>query len=112
MDMIGEEAIAFGRDVGRNTEGRRNHVDSYKYKADDGTERMRIRMHLKGTKGKIRVWAEVMQGSKDDEFVYLIVQHMGNGRVMTITDRRDELEANIGTNSGDDSIARFFNLKK
>ncbi len=59
MEIIGEEARAFGRDVGRNTEGRRNHVDSYKYKAEDGKERMRIRMNIKGTKGQVRVWAEV-----------------------------------------------------
>lgn len=57
--MVGENAKAFGRDVGRNTEGRRNHVDSYKYKADDGSNRLRVRFNIKGDKAQIRVWAEV-----------------------------------------------------
>jgi hypothetical protein len=112
MEMVGDEARAFGRDVGRNTEGRRNHVDSYKYKAEDGKERLRIRMNIKGTAGQVRIWAEVQEGSKDDEFVYLILQNVSNGRVLTLVDRRDEIEAGLGTNAGDDSIAKFFSLKK
>lgn len=57
--MVGHSAKAFGRDVGRNTEGRRNHIDSYQYKSEDGSNRMRIRFNIKGSKGQIRVWAEV-----------------------------------------------------
>lgn len=56
--MTGENMKAFGKDVGRN-EGRRNHIDSYKYKAEDGSNRMRVRFNVKGDKGKVVVWAEV-----------------------------------------------------
>ena len=59
LAIVGDDQRAFGRDVGRNTEGPRNHVDSFKYKADDGTDRLRIRMNIKGGTGKVRVWAEV-----------------------------------------------------
>ena len=59
MVMTGPHMKAFGRDVGRNTEGRRNHVDSYKYTGDDGSKRTRVRFNIKGDKGKVIVWAEV-----------------------------------------------------
>lgn len=61
LETVGDGAVAFGRDTGRNTEGRRNHIDSYKYKAEDGTNRLRIRMNIKGSRGQVRVWAEVIQ---------------------------------------------------
>lgn len=48
---------------------------------------------------------------KQNEFVYLIIQNVRNGRVTTIVDRRDELEANIGE-SEESSISRFFFNKK
>lgn len=59
MRMAGDSMKAFGRDVGRTTEGRRNHIDSYTYKADDGSSRTRVRFNIKGDKGKVVVWAEV-----------------------------------------------------
>jgi hypothetical protein len=58
MVMAGDNMKAFGRDVGRN-EGRRNHVDSYSYTAEDGSKRTRVRFNVKGDKGKVIVWAEV-----------------------------------------------------
>ncbi len=42
LAVTGESPTAYGRDVGRN-EGRRNHVDSRQYKAEDGSSRTRIR---------------------------------------------------------------------
>ena len=59
LRVVGENMKAFGRDVGRATEGRRNHVDSYTYKEADGSSRTRVRFHIKGDKGQVRVWAEV-----------------------------------------------------
>ena len=59
IKMAGENMKAFGRDVGRNTEGRRNHVDSYTYKDADGSNRTRVRFNVKGDKGKVVIWAEV-----------------------------------------------------
>ena len=57
--ITGDPMKAFGRDVGQNTEGRRNHIDSRKYKADDGSNRTRIKFNIKGPKGYLYVWAEV-----------------------------------------------------
>jgi hypothetical protein len=68
-------------------------------------------MNIKGGRGQVRVWAEVREGMKSDEFVYLICQDMRTGRVLTIVDRRDELEAGIGSMFGgndDNAIAKFF----
>ena len=31
MRVVGEDAKAFGRDVGAHTEGRRNNIESYRY---------------------------------------------------------------------------------
>lgn len=59
MNACGDSIKAFGRDVGRNTEGRRNHIDSFAYKGEDGSDRLRIRFNMKGSKGQILVWAEV-----------------------------------------------------
>jgi hypothetical protein len=112
LETVGDGAVAFGRDTGRNTEGRRNHIDSYKYKAVDGTYRLRIRMNIKGSKGQVRVWAEVADDMKKNQFVYLIIQNVRNGRVTTIVDRRDELEANVGGSEDSSSLSRFFFNKK
>ena len=89
----GEPMTAFGRDFGRNTEGRRNHVDSRKYKADDGSNRTRVRFNVKGPRGQFQVWAEVSDKMTNTEFVYLIVQDVRTGRVITIHDNRARLEA-------------------
>ncbi len=48
---------------------------------------------------------------KQNEFVYLVVQNVRNGRVTTIVDRRDELEANL-VSPEDSSLTRFFLNKK
>lgn len=60
MVMTGEGMKAYGRDVGRNSEGRRNHVESYTYTAADKSNRMRIRFYVEGKKGKVLVWVEVI----------------------------------------------------
>ncbi len=51
---------AFGRDVGRNTEGRRNIIEERSYTESDGSKRVRVRFHVQGTKGKVTVYAEVI----------------------------------------------------
>lgn len=99
---------AFGRDSGRNTEGRRNHVDSFKYQAEDGSNRTRVRFNIKGSKGQVHVWAEVSDRMKSDEYVYVIAQNARSGRVITFSDNRDQLEANMLTSGDDNSIASFF----
>jgi len=108
--MVGEGAVAFGRDVGRNTEGRRNHVDSYAYKAEDGSNRQRIRFNIKGDKGQVLVWVEVSDKMKAGEYVYIIVQSRNTGRVHTVVDNRDMIQSGMLTNSssGDQAISNFF----
>eukprot|EP01031_Cornospumella_fuschlensis_P029789 gene29789-35968_t len=110
QDMVGENMKAFGRDVGRNTEGRRNHVDSYKYYEEaDKSNRLRVRFNIKGDKGQVLVYVEVSDKMKDDEYVYIICQNVRTGRVLTIVDNRDQLEAGLLGNSSDSSdISKFF----
>jgi hypothetical protein len=57
--ICGESMKAYGRDAGRNTEGRRNHIDSRGYDSEDGSKRMRIRFFVQGSRGRVMVWAEV-----------------------------------------------------
>lgn len=58
-EITGDGMKAFGRDTGYNTEGRRNHIESYKYTADDGSKRTRVKFNIKGNKGQVHVWVEV-----------------------------------------------------
>lgn len=90
--IVGDNVKGFGRDSGRNTEGRRNHIDSFKYVGEDGSNRLRIRFNIKGKKGQVLVWAEVSDRMSDTEYVYLICQNTRTGRVLTLEDNRDQLE--------------------
>lgn len=110
MQLIGEDMKAFGRDVGRSTEGRRNHVDSFKYKADDGSNRLRIRFNIKGAKGQLLVWAEVSDKMADNEYVYIIAQNLRNGQVQTYVDNRDQLEAGLVSNPDDNFLKGLTNI--
>ena len=92
MAMVGENIKGFGRDTGRNTEGRRNHIDSYKFQGEDGSTRIRIRFNIKGKKGQVLVWAEVSDAMPSNEYVYIIVQNLRSGRVLTLEDNRDRLQ--------------------
>ena len=110
--LCGEDVKAFGRDVGRSTEGRRNHIDSYTYTGPDGSNRMRVRFNMKGSKGQVRVFAEVSDRMADNEYVYLIAQNVRTGRVHTFEDERDRLDDELLNNQSDESeglnIGKFF----
>jgi import inner membrane translocase subunit TIM21 len=93
IEMTGEGMKAFGRDVGGSTEGRRNHVDQYKYIGEDGSKRTRVRFNVQGSKGKVRVWAEVSEGMQSGDLVYLICQNVRTGRVYTLVDNRASLDS-------------------
>lgn len=90
--IVGEPMKAYGRDVGKNTEGRRNFVDNRQYVAPDGSARTRVRFHIEGPLNKIRVWAEVSNKMADNEYVYLIVQDLKTGRILTLVDERARLD--------------------
>jgi len=110
MQIVGDSPKAFGRDVGRNTEGRRNHIDSYKYTGDDGSQRLRVRFNIKGSAGKAMVWVEVSDRMPANEYVYIVCQNARNGQVVTIHDNRDRLEdeAMNNTDPSDSLINKFF----
>lgn len=88
--ITGANPTAFGRDT--HNEGRRNHVDSYKYKADDGIDRQRIRFHIKGNRGHVIVYVENVKNTKPGEFVYVICRDVRTNRVLTIQDNRSEYD--------------------
>lgn len=111
FEIVGSDMKAFGRDVGRSTEGRRNHVDSYSYTADDGSKRLRIRFNIKGEKSQVLVWAEVSDKMNSNEYVYVIVKDLKNGNVKTIVDNREQLEAGL-LGSGNDNSWISSLLKK
>eukprot|EP01041_Mallomonas_annulata_P010703 gene10703-22344_t len=108
--IVGDNIRAYGRDVGRNTEGRRNIVDSRTYTDDDGSKRTRVRFHIQGTKGKMAVYAEVSNRMAHNEYVYLICQDSHNGRVITIHDNRARLamESTMTTSEGKDAMSTLL----
>ena len=59
LKITGENMRGYGKDFGSKTEGRRNHVDEYKYTDEDNIERLRVRFNAKGKRGHVVVWAEV-----------------------------------------------------
>eukprot|EP00602_Paraphysomonas_sp_CaronLab_P010360 CAMPEP_0185023616 /NCGR_PEP_ID=MMETSP1103-20130426/6267_1 /TAXON_ID=36769 /ORGANISM="Paraphysomonas bandaiensis, Strain Caron Lab Isolate" /LENGTH=243 /DNA_ID=CAMNT_0027556285 /DNA_START=100 /DNA_END=831 /DNA_ORIENTATION=- len=91
MRMTGDPMRAYGMDTGRHTEGRRNFVASRKYKADDGSNRTRIRYTVSGPRGKAVIYAEVSDQMESHEFVYLIARDARSGRVFTVEDNRRRL---------------------
>lgn len=101
ISLVGEEMRAFGRDVGRSTEGRRNQVDSRTYTDDHGHRRTRVRFHVKGPKGKVVVYAEVSSLSPSNEFAYLICQDTRTGRVVTVQDNRAKMELEASSTSSE-----------
>jgi hypothetical protein len=98
ISITGDNPKAFGRDHGGRNEGRRNHVDSRTFKERDGSNRTRIRFNIKGRKGQVMVWAEVSDKMSANEYVFIIVQDMRTGRVVTIEDERGRLEADMDNN--------------
>ena len=83
---------AFGKDVGKHVEGRRNHIESFKYIAINGSNRTRIKFNVKGNKAKVIVYAEVSDNMNANELVYLICQDSRTGKVVTVIDNREMLD--------------------
>ena len=107
----GDGMKAFGADRGRN-EGRRNHIDSRQYVAEDGSQRTRVRFHVKGPRGHVIVWAEVSNNLDKPDLVYLICQDKRSGRVITIQDNRALLEsrAAAGNKDQDNAISKLLGV--
>lgn len=100
LAITGPGPRAYGRDYGAQSEGRRNIVDSRTYKEErDGSNRTRVRFNIKGSKGRVMVWAEVSDKMPTEEYVYLIAQDMRTGRILTIEDNRSRLETEMSMNS-------------
>jgi hypothetical protein len=113
--IVGDNVKGFGRDTQHKVEGRRNHVDSHKYVAEDGSNRLRIRFNIKGKKGQVLVWAEVSDAMGASEYVYVICQNIKTGRVLTLDDNRERLEeehqAMLAGVDGDSSSNLLKDLK-
>lgn len=92
--ITGEDMRCYGRG---GSESRRNQVDSFSYTEEGDrppTKRTRIRFNIEGKKGKALVFAEVADRLPEGEkFVYLICQDRRTGRVLTVVDNRDKIEA-------------------
>lgn len=87
-NICGTHVKGYGRDFGGHSEGRRNLVDELIYTTPDGRKHCRIRFHMEGAIGKIRVWAEVAEDDSPGNFTYIIFQDMRTGRVLTYVDDR------------------------
>lgn len=85
--IVGDNIHAFGDFGNRN-----RNVMNKKYTGPDGSERMRIRFNIKGTKGRVTVWAEVSDKIAAHEYVYIVCQDARSGRVFTIVDIRDKTD--------------------
>lgn len=105
LHITGDPVRAYGRDVGRNTEGRRNIVESRSYKDDDGSNRTRVRFSVEGPKGKVTVFAEVSNRMSANEYVYLMCQDRYTGRVITIHDNRARLDNEASSGSSESKFA-------
>lgn len=108
VESLGEPIKAYGADAGGKREGRRYHVESHSYQAEDGSNRTRVLFNLQGSHGKAAVWAEVSDKMGPDQFVYLVAQDMRTGRMFTIEDNRALAAAgmSVGSNSAMDQLLR------
>ena len=83
-------------------------VPHRKYRADDGSNRTRIRYHVSGPRGKATIYAEVSDRMASHEFVYLIARDNKTGRVFTVSDNRAELARNAPEPSNVDALTRLL----
>ena len=60
-----------------------------------------------------RLFLQVSDQMASNEYVYIVCQNMKNGRVITIVDNRDQLEADMHNNADPSAnlISKFF-IKK
>ncbi len=93
LNRYGEPLKGYGRDGGGRREGRRNFVEHKNYVAEDGTKRLRIRFNIEGPFGTAFVFAEVTSEMGKGQWMYLLVQDMQTGRVLTVEDNRAMHEA-------------------
>ncbi|CAM9753467.1 unnamed protein product [Chrysoparadoxa australica] len=93
VNHFGSGVKQYGRDSGGKREGRRNTVDCVEYTSPDNSDdkRTRVRFHIEGEGGMTKglVYAEVSSiKSPDYDWVYLMVQDLRTGHVITLHDNR------------------------
>lgn len=112
INLIGSQMTGYGRET--SNRGRSHVYDSYTYTADDYSKRLRVRFNVKGSRGKVVAWAEVSNRIAADELVYLVVQSASTGRVITLVDNRDRLEAEAEAmkDPSGNLINKFFGARK
>lgn len=104
----GDDIKCYGTDRGGTREGRRNFVESTKYKSsDDDSNRCRIRYNIEGGNGRNFgfVFAEVADYMNSNEFVYILVQDRRTGMTMTLMDKRSEIKAGLYGKSGGSGVS-------
>jgi hypothetical protein len=92
LRVAGDGMKAYGKEVGGSSKGRRNHVEQYRYISERGDQRTRVKFNVEGSKGVVRVWAEVSEDFDAGKLVYLICQDVKTRRVYTLIDNREELD--------------------
>ena len=110
--MTGDNMKAYGRDAGGSAEGRRNHIDQYRYVDEKGSKRTRVRFTVEGSKGKARVWAEVCEASQPGDLAYLICQDTRTGKVHTVIDNRAYLDNRdpVGSSTAGSVLTSLFGM--
>ena len=93
VNRFGDTLKAYGHDSNKRVEGRRNFIDHKEYKGMDGSKRLRIRFNVEGAYGKAACFAEVTSKQEKGEWVYLIVQDVATGAIITIHDNRGIMDA-------------------
>jgi len=66
---------------------------------------------MKGSRGQVQVWAEVSSKMAANEFVYVVCQNIRTGRVLTIEDNRDRLEAEQLEGNAEGLLSKYLPRK-
>lgn len=97
VSRVGENPMAYGRDMHSTKEGRRNVIDHDRYVDLDGVQHLRIKFVISGKNGKLNVFSEKSSLMGPNEFSYIIVEPIVQGRVsaqnevIAIVDNRKEI---------------------
>ncbi|CAM9794618.1 unnamed protein product [Ascophyllum nodosum] len=103
---FGTPLKVYGRDNNRHREGRRNYVEHVEHDDPvDGSKRTRVRFNMEGPNGHGMAYAEVSNKMGRGEWVYLCVQDMRTGHVITLYDNRALLQAQAQAGSDEEKNA-------
>ncbi|CAB1097570.1 unnamed protein product [Ectocarpus sp. CCAP 1310/34] len=103
---FGTPLKVYGRDNNRHREGRRNFVEHVDHEDPiDKSKRTRVRFNVEGPHGHGMAYAEVSNKMESGEWVYLCVQDLQTGHVITLHDNRALLMAQAQAGSDEEKNA-------